>query len=233
MDSQVSTSTISPLSPENLIAQAIDKALPVETMEKLLLMRKELKAEFAKEAFDAAMSRFQAECPVIEKTKKGPSNAYKYAPIEEIVRQVKKPLEENGFSYSIQTQMTNDKVKVTCIAKHKLGHSEPSDVELPLANKTGLMNAPQQTAATMTYAKRYAFCNAFGIMTGDEDTDAQAEPAVVSSARYSSPGTPNSAPNSPVQKSSVVEATKVCPDCKSSYTGQYPRCYTCYSRLRK
>ena len=38
--------------------------------------------------------------------------------------------------------------------------------------KTAMMNAPQQTAATMTYAKRYAFCNAFGIMTGDEDTDA-------------------------------------------------------------
>lgn len=237
MDSQLSTSTISPLSPENLIAQAIDKALPVETMEKLLAMRRELKAEYAKQEFDQAMSTFQSECPTIDKTKNGPvisgKVAYKYAPIESIVEQVKKQLEANGFSYAIQTSMAEDRIKVTCTVKHKFGHSESSDMEVPLGTKNALMSAPQQVAAAMTYAKRYAFCNAFGIMTGDEDTDAQAEPAVVSSARYSSPGTPNSAPNSPVQKSSVVEATKVCPDCKSSHTGQYPRCYTCYSRLRK
>ena len=43
------------------------------------------------------------------------------------------------------------------VAKHKLGHSESSDVELPLAMKTAMMNAPQQTAAIfMAYPKRYA-----------------------------------------------------------------------------
>ena len=43
-------------SAETLIAQAIDKAVPVETMEKLLAMRRELKAEWAKEQFDAAIA---------------------------------------------------------------------------------------------------------------------------------------------------------------------------------
>ena len=31
------------------------------------MMRRELKAEYAKEEFDSAMSRFQADCPIIEK----------------------------------------------------------------------------------------------------------------------------------------------------------------------
>lgn len=216
-----------PFSPEDLIAKAIEKGLPVDTMEKLLAMRKELKAEFAKEAFDAAMSKFQAECPVIEKNKSGPNNAYRYAPIEEIVRQVKKQLEENGFSYSIQTQMTNDKVKVTCIAKHKLGHSESSDVELPLATRTGLMNAPQQTAATMTYAKRYAFCNAFGIMTGDEDTDAQ------SIVVQSPPQNVVKAITTPVAKSSPPSTTKTCNKCGNAHNGQYATCYNCYKGITK
>ena len=223
---------IEQFSPENLISQAIDKALPVETMEKLLMMRRELKAEYAKEEFDSAMSRFQADCPIIEKNKSGPNGVYKYAPLEEIVRQVKKELEKNGFSYSILTNMTTGKVKVTCVVKHKLGHSESSDVELPLAKQTGMMNAPQQTAATMTYAKRYAFCNAFGIMTGDEDTDAviDASPSL---------NTQSLPPSVPVQKTLAPQTTphttppkKTCPSCKTEHTGQYPTCYNCYMMKR-
>ena len=42
-------------SAEELISQAIDKGVSVETMEKLLAMRKELKNEWAKEQFDKAM----------------------------------------------------------------------------------------------------------------------------------------------------------------------------------
>jgi len=54
---------------EALIAKAIDKNVHVETTERLLMMRRELKAEWAKEAFDKAMSAFQAECPIIKKNK--------------------------------------------------------------------------------------------------------------------------------------------------------------------
>src|SRR3712207_6481134 len=82
---------------ENLIAKAIDRNVSVETMEKLLAMRKELQAEWAKRRFDEAMAAFQAECPVIEKTRKvdfvsrrtGSRTTYAYAPLDEIVRQVK------------------------------------------------------------------------------------------------------------------------------------------------
>ena len=52
-----------------LISQAIDKNASVQTMERLLAMRRELKAEYAREAYDNAMSAFQAECPIIKKTK--------------------------------------------------------------------------------------------------------------------------------------------------------------------
>ena len=48
---------------------------------------------------------------------------------------------------------------------------------LPLGNKTRIMSQTQVEAAALTFAKRYAFCNAFGILTGDEDTDASPETA--------------------------------------------------------
>ena len=49
---------------EALIAKAIEKNVPVETMERLLVMRRELRAERAKEAFDKAMSAFHPSLTV-------------------------------------------------------------------------------------------------------------------------------------------------------------------------
>ncbi len=117
-----------PTSVEALIARAIDKGTPVETMEKILSMGREVRAEQAKLAFDESMAAFQGKCPVIKKTKGVPTKsgaiAYRYAPIEAIVDQVKELLQEYGFSYAIQTETGQGKVKAICIAKHKLGHSE-------------------------------------------------------------------------------------------------------------
>lgn len=171
--------SLMPGSAEALIAKAIDKNVPVETMERLMAMRRELRSEMAKSAFDQAMAKFQAECPMIQKTKevrtKAGAIAYRYAPIESIVAQVKDRIRDNGFSYAIDTETLEGTVKAICIVKHELGHSEQSSFEVPLGNKTDVMSQSQVVAAALTFAKRYAFCNAFGIMTGDEDNDGQTD----------------------------------------------------------
>jgi len=162
---------------ETLIKLAIEKGASVDTLEKLLTIRRELKAEFAKEQFDNAMADFQSECPVIKKSKNGGATntgvvAYKYAPLEVIVSQVKDLIHKHGFSYAIQTETSKEMVKAICIVKHKAGHSESSNMEVPLGTKTQVMSNTQVVAAALTFAKRYAFCNGFGILTGDEDTNA-------------------------------------------------------------
>ena len=166
---------------ERLIAQAITQNVSVETMERLLAMRKDLKAEFAKELFDNAMAKLQGELPIIKKTKsvntKAGVRAYGYAPLEEIAKQTKEIIQKNGFSYLIKTEMVKDEkgiiigVKSVCIAKHQGGHSEESPMEVPLGTKTDIMSQSQVVAAASTFSKRYAFCNAFGILTADDDTD--------------------------------------------------------------
>jgi cytochrome c553 len=162
---------------ESLISKAIDKNIPVDVMERLLVIRRELKAEWAKEQYDKAMSEFQAECPIIKKTKGVRTDegkvAYKYAPLEAIVDQVKILLSKHGFSYGVNQPESKQQgyIKVAFTVKHKSGHSEVSSVELPLGNKTKIMSQTQVEAAALTFAKRYAFCNAFGILTGDEDNE--------------------------------------------------------------
>lgn len=158
-----------------MIDLAIKNQLSAEVINSLMAMRRELKAEQAKEDYDRAMAEFQRVCPEIPKIKEAKNNGvvmYHYAPLEVIVKYIKEPLASNGFSYDFETEMTNEHVKVFCTVKHFGGHRETKSVDIPLANKTGIMNAPQQSAATITYAKRYALKNILGIETGDDDTDA-------------------------------------------------------------
>ena len=160
---------------ESLIARAIDKNLPIESMERLLTMRRELKEEWAKEQYFKALAKFQKMCPEIKKTKvvlnENGTIRYKYAPLESIVAQVKELLDECGFSYVLKPKQTETEFVAVCIAHHKDGHEEVTEFAVPLGAEK-YMTEVQKVGARNTFAKRYAFCNAFGIMTGDEDTDA-------------------------------------------------------------
>lgn len=169
---------------EAMITHALDKGADVAVLERMFDLRNKMKAEMARESFNGAMAKFQAECPTIVKTKgvktKSGVIAYKYAPIDSIVSQVRVALRDNGFSYSTDMELLQDGVKVTVRVTHIHGHSETSEMHVPLGTKTDIMSQSQVVAAAQTFAKRYAFCNAFGILTGDEDTDAvKTDPVIV------------------------------------------------------
>ena len=163
---------------ESFISQAIAQKLPIETMEKFLAMRKEFRLEQAREAFVMSMASFQKECPVIAKTKvvknKEGKEVYKYAPLDSIVLQVKTPLGNNNLAYSFKETRSEDGKTLTaiCTIRHSLGHSEDSTFTVDVGTES-FMTDTQKYGARMTFAKRYAFCNALGILTGDEDTDAR------------------------------------------------------------
>ena len=90
------------LSVEALLSQAVAKGLPVETLERIMVMGREMRAEQAKEQFIAAMAEFQSECPVIKREKvvkgKDGKKRYSYAPLDSIVSQVKTALANNKLS---------------------------------------------------------------------------------------------------------------------------------------
>jgi len=170
------TTVIQPIDPETLIMKAVESNVPVETLERLLAMRAELKAEQAKEAFYSALTGFQAECPIIKKTKqvknKDGSVRYSYAPIDSIVEQISPYLKKNGLSYTVDTKRVKDGF-VTAIVEihHILGYSKLSEFDVPI-DEEAFMNDAQKTASAFSFAKRYGLTNALGIMTGDQDDDA-------------------------------------------------------------
>lgn len=205
------------VNPELLITQAINKGLPVETMEKLLAMRRELKQEWAKEQYFLSLSKFQKECPIIEKTKivynrDGKTVRYKYAPLEKIIDQVKDLLFECGFSYDLNSRQENNKYIAVCNIHHKDGHSEISEFILPFDDNSG-MNLIHKVGSTRTYANRYCFCNAFGIMTEDEDNDGNIDNDIQSDI----PECPLCSDNLRVIKSKYPGKEWYCLKCKAGF----------------
>lgn len=165
-----------------LLEKAVDSKAAVEVLERLQVMRRELKAEHAQEAFDNAMSAFQAECPVIRKNKSvndtGGKRLYDYAPMEQIISEVKPLLQKHGFSYTLDTDVESKDgwVIAQCIVTHQEGHKQKSEAKFPLGAGTRAMSTTQIFAAALTFASRRVFCNAFGIITGDEDRDGAGDP---------------------------------------------------------
>ncbi len=165
------------VNPQALISQAIAAGTSVDGMERLLAMRRELRAEWARGQYFEAMARFQKACPVIEKMNRvfeknsTTKVRYRYASLDDIISQVRDLLEHEGFSYRFETKQDQKSVTAICISYHKDGHSEKTEFTVPV-DPEAFMTAPQKQASALTFAKRYSFCNSFGIATGDEDDDA-------------------------------------------------------------
>ncbi len=170
------------LSVPALISQGLATGASMEAMKGLYELYSLERDDQRRMAFNEAMADFQSDCPVIKKNKAGGKTnagvvAYYFAPIDSIVSQVKELIKKHGFSYFIKTTNDNGRLTAICVVRHKLGWSEESSFTVGETAGTSVMSGPQKTAASLTFAKRYAFCNAFGIMTGDQDIDASNAPA--------------------------------------------------------
>lgn len=159
--------------PMDLLRMAVEKGnVDVNTLERLMVVRKEVLAETAKRDFFDALAAFQAECPIILRSRAGHENRYNYAPLERIVKEVTPFLTKHGFSHQEDGVVTDGWVEAIVTVTHRGGHKEEKHFKVPTESKAGC--SPQQKyGAAMTYATRYAFCAAFGIRTADKDNDCQ------------------------------------------------------------
>ena len=154
-------------SPAQLLQLAIEQGADVDKLEKLMDMQDRWNAGQAKTAFYEAFTQFQSEVPAIKKKKSG--HNIKYAPLSDIVEQIKPYLQKNKLTYRFE-QDHSDGVQVTCIINHALGHSESATMKAA-ADTSGSKNSVQAIASTVTYLSRYTLCSALGITTADEDMD--------------------------------------------------------------
>ena len=161
---------------DRFIETALSTKASPETLERLFALQEKANAQRAKAAFVQALADFQNDCPIIEKKKRvfnkdGKTVRYQYAPLDVIIGEIKAPLAKHGLSYRWETKQEPGLMTAIATITHINGHSETSEFQVPI-DKDSYMNAPQQYASALTFAKRYSLCNALGISTGDEDNDA-------------------------------------------------------------
>ena len=160
-----------------LLAKAIEAQLPVDSMQRLLDMRAQLRAEQAAGAFAAALAEFQRDLPPIEKRQTARIQSqrghfsYRYADLADIQRAIGPRLAACGLAVTFDTEEDGDRLDVICRVHHTAGHSSEARFPVPV-DRSARMNAAQQVGAALTYGRRYALTAALGIVTADEDTDA-------------------------------------------------------------
>jgi hypothetical protein len=163
---------LTPITPMAMLAQAIERGMPVETVDKLMALSERWDATQARKAFDMAIAAAKAEIPVVVKNAKG-HNDKKYADFAAIARAVDPVISRHGLSYRFRTVQADNKINVTCVLSHEAGHYEENTL-VALADTSGNKNAIQSIGSTLTYLQRYSLVQALGIAASEDDDGKQA-----------------------------------------------------------
>lgn len=186
-DQQEAMPTTVSVNPHYLIQKAIE-AGNIDAVERMVALTERLQAKWARDQYFTALSRFQKECPIIERSSRvdftgkssGVRTTYNYAPFDVILsakndagETIQQLLEKHGFSYETKTRQTEKDVTALVIAHHKFGHAEPTEFTVPI-DFDSYMSPPQKVRSARTYAIRTAFEDAFGLVTAAPDDDGSA-----------------------------------------------------------
>jgi hypothetical protein len=152
----------------------LDKDTPVERAMQALEFYQKVEAERARRAFLEAKAAFKANAPEITRDKKNKQFDSSYASIGNVVNTVNEALAKYDLDASWDYDQ-GDRIKVTCILRHALGHSERVSLAA-LPDGSGSKNPLQQIKSTLTYLRLATFEAVTGIATkeGAADDDGNA-----------------------------------------------------------
>lgn len=164
----------------NMMVQS--QNIDADKLEKMLNMQERIMRVNAEAAFSAAMNACQAEMPRVKKNgtisftdKNNVERKTPFARLEDIDRAIRPIYQKHGFAVRYnQTKTPDGRPIVICKVSHIGGHTEVSEMELPL-DTSGSKNNLQAMGSTISYAKRYLITNNFNIVTEGADDDGNAD----------------------------------------------------------
>ncbi len=183
---QESMPTTVSVNPHYLIQKAIESG-NIDAVERIVALTERLQAKWARDQYFGALSRFQKDCPVIERStqvdftsKSGSRTKYRYASMDalilaknEVGETIQALLEKHGFSYETKTKQTEKELTAILVSHHRDGHSEETSLTVPIDFESH-MSPPQRVRSARTYAIRTDFEDAFGLVTANPDDDGDA-----------------------------------------------------------
>ena len=136
-----------------------------------------------------ALSKAQGKMEPAKFNKQNPHFKNKYADFTSCMDACRVPLSDNGLSVMQYCETVNDKLTLVTMLAHTSGQWIKS--HFPLCPKN--MDS-QSIGSAMTYAKRYSLSSMLGIVSDEEDDDAEAAHGRGRSDIVSQPARPSCAP---------------------------------------
>jgi hypothetical protein len=163
---------MAPINPGQLIAQAVEKGLSADAIEKLTRLYVELEERNDRKALFAAIAKAKREFPKFEKTSKyDVTNAAgqkiregDYAKLEVMLPGAEPVLEANDLFVTWGQQSSNvGMLRVTCTVTHANGQAHTEGFDVTTESRAGM--SPQQKFSSATsFGMRLAFMLLFGIV---------------------------------------------------------------------
>lgn len=156
---------------------AMNPAVDIEKMERLLAMQERIHDRTAKAAYAAALAAMQPELPIIAERggikDRGGNVQSRYALWEDVVGIITPILSRHGFALSFRTGNDVNGVTVTGVLSHREGHQEQTSLTLPI-DTSGSKNAVQSVGSSTSYGKRYVSGALLNLRYGETDDDGHA-----------------------------------------------------------
>ena len=158
----------------------------LDRLQQLMDLQDRWEANEARKAFVAAMARFKANPPKVEKsthvrfaTQKGVTE-YNHATLDQVCSAIAPALSAVGISHRWEVSQEGNWVTVSCVLTHVQGHSEHVTMTAP-NDTSGNKNAIQSVGSATNYLQRYTLLAATGIAAADTDDDGRgaAPPATI------------------------------------------------------
>ena len=113
-----------------------------------------------------ALSQAQAAMKSASFDRTNPHFKSKYASLASVVDTIRKPLADNGLSYTQTTEIRDGSLILVTTLRHISGETVKSEYPLPAQSK------PQELGSALTYARRYSL-SAIVCIAADDDDDAE------------------------------------------------------------
>jgi hypothetical protein len=162
----------------DIIARAAaDPNTDVDKLERLTALYERHMEREARAAFNAALAEMQPLLPEIaehgEITDRQGEVQSTYALWEDIQAAIKPILARFGFSLNFKVAHQGDRLSVTGMLNHRLGHVEETTLPLPL-DTSGNKNTVQSYGSSTSYGMRYTARALLNLTSRGEDDDGQA-----------------------------------------------------------
>ncbi|HLP31639.1 MAG TPA: ERF family protein [Geothrix sp.] len=161
---------------QRLLEMAIQSGASMDMLERLMALQERKEKEDARKAFAAAMAAFKSNPPRLTKnclvdftSQKGRTH-YRHADLEEVATPIAQAMAPHGLSFRWSTKQQNNRIFVTTILEHCMGHREELTLE-GSPDESGNKNNIQAVGSTITYLERYGLLAITGMAVKGQDND--------------------------------------------------------------